>query len=63
MKSFSKAKIISRQMLTEDICSLWAEVPFAGMAHAGQVVGTQRVLEVDVGFPESVRASENIEHE
>ena len=38
MKSFSKAKIISRQMLTEDICSLWAEVPFAGMAHAGQFV-------------------------
>ena len=38
MKSLTKARIISREMLTEDICSIWAEVPFAKEARAGQFV-------------------------
>ena len=38
MKTFCKAKIISKEMLTEDIVSIWAELPFAAEAHAGQFV-------------------------
>ncbi len=38
MKSLVKARIISREMLTDDICSFWAEVPFASEARAGQFV-------------------------
>ena len=38
MKSLAKVRIISREMLTDDICSLWAEVPFAAEVRAGQFV-------------------------
>ena len=38
MTQCTKARIIANEMLTEDICSLWAEVPFAADAKAGQFV-------------------------
>ena len=38
MKAKVLAKIISQEMLTEDIASMWAEVPFAEEARAGQFV-------------------------
>ena len=63
MKSFSKAKIISRQMLTEDICSLWAEVPFAGMAHAGQFVSfylNETLYSIDIKNIKEITTSANM---
>lgn len=37
-KEYKKLRVIMKEMLTEDICSLWLDAPYADRARAGQFV-------------------------